>query len=309
MSSKTFETIIYKKEEGIAKIIINRPDQRNALNLKLMLELEEVLYDAEFDDNVRVILLRGSGDKAFCAGADLEMINSLTADPNLASKMLGHFIRIVQTMKDCGKPVVAAVNGLAIGGAGELLVAVDIIIASDHAKFILGEAAVGATPVAGTTQWLTPIIGDKRARMLLLTDEAIDAQTALEWGLINKVVPGEKLDEEADILCKKLLNKSKWAVRFAKSQINAWLDLVYNTFTQGKDFWVLEAVLPDLRKSSRAFMDKKPIDWISTNREQFATKSEYYYWGPPVKKCKNCGTRDLPQNHKYCGMCGGELND
>lgn len=309
MSHFQFKNIIYdKKKDHVAEITINRPEQRNALNLETMRELTEAFQNAESDNSIGVVVLTGSGDKVFVAGADIKMFGEIAKNPHESWKLIGQFLRVVYNMKTIGKPVIGKINGSAIGAGVELILACDLLIAAEHAIFIGGEAGVGLVPVGGTTQLLTPTIGDKRARWLLFTDDSIDAKTALEWGLVNKVVPKDKLDEEVDKLCKTILNKSMWALRFAKSQANIWSDLASNSFSQGRDFWTLEAtMLPDLLEAASSFLEKKPMDWMRY-RELMATgKAAEYLWGPPTKVCTKCDTKNLPENLKYCGNCGAKL--
>lgn len=302
-----YNLITYKTKDHVAQITINRPQQRNALNLQVMQELTDAFKRAEDDRGVGVVVITGAGDKAFCAGADVDMFTKLVKDIHMSWQMTGQFNRMVYSARTLGKPVIAKVRGWAIGGAIELLLSCDLIVASETAKFIPGESGMGAVPFAGSTELLTINVGDKRARWLLFTDDAIDAQTAYQWGFVNKVVPDDKLDEEVDNLCRKLLNKSMWALRYAKTQANVWVDLASHALYEGRDVWALQCVLPDLLMAATAFMEKRPMDWVKMRDEEASGVSTEYMWGPYTKICPNCGAQMLPERMKYCGNCGSQL--
>lgn len=304
-----FEHVVYEVKDLVARITINRPEARNAMNRQTMRELTEALYAAEGDPAVGVVVLTASGEKAFCAGADVKMFREMVKQPDETLAMVDQFVRMVSAVRECGKPVIARVNGIAIGGALELLVAADLLIAAEHATFMPGESGVGATPYGGSTQGLALSIGDHRARWLLYTDEAISAKTAMEWGFVNRVVPFSELDAEVERVCRTLLNKSPWALRGAKTQANVWWDLVSSSMHQGKDFWVLQSLLPDILKSVSSFLEeKKPFDWVAFRREAAGGRAQEFFWGAPTTTCGHCGAKFLPQDTKFCGNCGQPLD-
>jgi len=211
-------------------------------------------------------------------------------------------------IRTMGKPIISKINGICIGGGFELIIMTDLIIAADHAKFIPGESAVGLVPCAGSTQFLTAVVGDKRARWALYTDEPIDASSALEWGLVNKVVPRGKLDDEVEKVYNILLNRSMWALRYLKTSMNVWVDLVHHTFNQGRDAWTLDALLPDASDSCTAFADKKAVNWIERRKDLAKGDAWEFRWGAEDKSCPHCGANKLPRKFKYCGVCGKQLN-
>lgn len=304
---KHYETAYIEERGRAAWVFINRPRELNANNLQLMFDLESAFRWLELSDNFDVVVLTGVGDKAFCAGGDLKMIYDCTKNPDEAYKMLSQMMRTVYSIKSLGKPVIGRVNGIAIGGAGELLMPCDIIIAAEHAKFILGETSAGAVPFDGTTQWLTLAIGEKRAKYTLLTDEPISAQTMCDWGLVNKVVPMDKLDEEVGKVTKSLLDKAPWAMRLIKTQANTIGDLATNSIMAGRDSWTLLTLVPGLAKSCQAFANKKKPEWANWRVEELSNDTGYYLWGPNTKKCEKCGAENLPQNMVFCGVCGAKL--
>ncbi len=305
--SQQFETIIYEKKDLVARITINRPQQRNSLNMQLIEELCAALEDAERDSGVGVVVLTGAGDKQFCPGLDLPWAKELFNKTSDVWNMVGRYSRIIYNIRYIGKPVIARINGLTAGGGCEILIHCDLAIAAEHARFMQGEGGVGAIATYAT-QSLAPIIGDKRARWFLFTDEVIDAKTALEWGLINKVVPYEKLDEEVDKLCQNLLDKFPWSLRFTKTQANVWFDLVCHTFHEGRDFWSLQSAMPEPLEGISAFIEKRPAEHLKMRREAAEGKPVEYLWGPPTKVCPKCSTKRLPSDFDFCGKCGAKLS-
>ena len=305
---RTYNNIIYEKKDLIGEITINRPNKRNALNLDTMVELSDAFQVAENDKDIGVVVLTGAGDKAFCAGADLDYFNGMLKDPNESWRMIGQFNRMTYNIRTMGKPIISKINGICIGGGFELIIMTDFIIAAEHANFIAGESAVGLVPCAGSTQFLTAVVGDKRARWALYTDEPIIASRAYEWGLVNKVVPKEQLDEEVDMVCNILLNKSMWSLRYLKTSMNVWIDLVQHTFNQGRDAWTLNTMLPDATDACAAFAEKKSIDWIERRRAQSNGDMGEYRWGHEVKCCPHCYTKYIPSKYVYCGICGKKFD-
>lgn len=307
MSKKEWETAYLEAKGRVAWVFINRPKAMNALNLQVMYDLDAAFQWIEKSDDYDVVVLTGEGDKAFCGGGDLKMIHDYTREPEEAYRMLSQMMRLVWSIKSMSKPVIARVNGVAIGGAGELLMPCDIVIAAEHAKFMLGETSAGAVPFVGTTQWLGLSVGDKRAKYAMLTDEMISAQTAEQWGLVNKVVPKEKLDDEVERVSTLLADRAPWAIRLIKTQANAYQDLTLNSIMAGRDSWTLLTLVPDLMKSCQAFMNGKTPDWAGMRLEQLEKGTTYYNWGPMTQSCQKCGAENLPKNMKFCGVCGGEL--
>jgi len=303
-----FQDILYEKKDHIARIIINRPQARNALSPNVFKELAEAFHDVGYDPAIGVVVLTGAGDEAFAAGADVKNFNKRTTRDSLEGLMIAdHFNTMASAMRNCGKPIIARIFGDVIGGGFELLLFCDLAIAADNTRLIGGEAFIGAVPI-GATQLLTVTIGDKRARWMLLTDDRIDAQTAYEWGLVNKVVPFKKLDEEVDKLCQTLLHKFPWALRFTKTQLNFWHDITSTILYQGRDFWAVHvACTAEMLEGTSAFLEKRPTAWMEMRAKAALGKPAEYIWGAPLKNCSRCGAKNLPDDFKFCGKCGTKL--
>jgi enoyl-CoA hydratase len=254
-----FENLIYEKKNGIARITINRPEVRNALNIETRRELKTALEDTSEDENVKVVVITGAGDRAFCAGAD---IREFLEFHSLQMREYLQLSRAVTNkIMNMEKPVIAAVNGYALGGGCELAMACDMIVASENARFGQPEIIVGLIPGGGGTQRLPRLIGEKRARELIYTGDIINAKEAERLGLVNKVVPADKLDETLNELLQKLLNRSPALLKIAKATINRSMD---TTLTAGLSYELEACSLcfstEDQKEGARAFLEKrKPV--------------------------------------------------
>ncbi len=214
----TYNTLLYEKEDGIGIVTVNRPKELNAQNSEMLAELTALLTDIEVDNEVGVIIITGSGDKAFIAGTDVkEMLpkTSITIREFHAANRL-----LLEKLERLPKPVIAAVNGFALGGGCELAMSCDLRIAAENARFGQPEINLGIIPGAGGTQRLTRLVGMAKAKELIYTGDLIDAKTAFSIGLVNKVVPQNDLMSEAKALAQKLLTKSSIALSLAKAAIN-----------------------------------------------------------------------------------------
>ena len=218
----SFKNLLLNKEDGVATIIINRPDVRNALNRETWLELREAIKDVGMDDNgVKVAVITGAGDKAFVGGADIKGLS----ERSMFETLEWEAIDILSELENLKKPVIAAVNGFALGGGCELAMACDIRIASENAKFGQPEVGLGIIPGAGGTQRLPRLVGKGKAKELIFTGDIIDAREAERIGLVNKVVPQEELMNAVKGMTKKIMGKGHLAVRLAKEAINAGMEM------------------------------------------------------------------------------------
>jgi enoyl-CoA hydratase len=215
----TYNNILYEKDNGIGVVTINRPQALNALNEEACTELFKLFLEIENDPTVRVVIMTGSGEKSFVAGTDItNMANLNSAEARAFSTSLK---KTYDAIWNLSKPVIAAVNGFALGGGCELAMVADLRIASENAKFGQPEINLGIIPGSGGTQRLTRLIGISRAKELVFTGSMIDANTALTMGLVNKVVPLANLMNEAKELAKKMLSKSSATLALAKIAINS----------------------------------------------------------------------------------------
>jgi len=250
-----YETINLTIEEGIATVTLNRPPV-NALNSKLFSELGQVAAQLEADPSVRVIIITGSGDKAFVAGADINEMKDL--DPVAMYRFCQVSGGAFRALENISKPTIAAINGLAFGGGCELTLTCDFRLAADTAKFALPEINLGIIPGGGGTQRLPRLLGAAKAKELLMLGEIIDADAACQCGLVNKVVPMSGLMDEAKALAKKLAAKSSLAVSIIKNSVNQGLNM---NLGEALDFEAKNFILvftgDDRREGFGAFVEKR----------------------------------------------------
>lgn len=305
-----FRHIIYEKQPPVARLIINRPDVLNALNFATLRELSRALEDVSWDDAVAVLILTGAGERAFCTGADLQEQAAFVRRPRDYWKWMGAFIEAVERLRNCGRPTIARLNGMVIGGGNEFNLACDLAVAADDVVIRHVGTARGSVPAAGATQWLPLVVGDRRARETLFLCEDISAQQALAWGLVNRVVPRPQLDAAVDALADSLAQKLPEVTRYTKQQLNFWQDLSWHlTVGHARDWLTLHAGAPETQEGIEAFVDKRPVDYAGIRRRLAEGRSTEHQWGAPIRTCPHCGARHLPEEFDYCGRCGRKLRD
>ena len=254
------ETIIYQVEEGIALVKINRPKVLNALNHQVINELEKVMTEIKEDESVKGVIITGEGEKAFVAGADIKEITKLDATTGMEFALKGQKVfRLIETL---GKPVIAAINGFALGGGCELAMACTLRVASEKAKLGQPEVNLGIIPGYGGTQRLPRLVGKGRALDLLITGRMIDANEALQWGLVNKVVPPEKLLDEAKELLKLILSKGPLAVKYAIEALDRGLEVSLEEGLRIEaDLFGLSCATEDMKEGTQAFIEKRKANF------------------------------------------------
>ncbi|MDB6040575.1 MAG: enoyl-CoA hydratase, partial [Verrucomicrobiales bacterium] len=209
----TLENVLYEKKGAIAYVTLNRPKVLNALNTRTWEDLRTAFETARDDEEVRGVILTGAGDKAFIAGADINELAHLTAVEGEESSSFGQ--GVLNVVENLGKPVIAAINGFALGGGCETAMACTIRIASETAKFGQPEVKLGVLPGGGGTQRLPRLIGKGRALQLILTGEMIGAQEAYRIGLVNEVVPAANVIPRAETILKQIFSNAPIAVKYS----------------------------------------------------------------------------------------------
>ena len=252
----SFNNILLKKEEGIGFITINRPQYLNALDKTTVEELAEVIELAAADDEIKVIILTGAGDKAFVAGGDIAFMQEMTPVEARGFARFGQ--AVLRKLESMPKPVIAAINGFCLGGGCELAMACDFSIASTKAKFGQPEVGLGVTPGFGGTQRLPRLIGLGRARQLLYTGDTIDAEEALRIGLVNEVVPDGDLMNYVINIARRIIAKGQMAVRFSKAAINNGTQTdIDRAMTIEVDIFALCFSTEDQKEGMNAFIEKR----------------------------------------------------
>ena len=329
----------YTKSDWVARITIERPGAYNAYSTRSLIELAAAFRQAAFDDEVGVIVLTGSGSSAFCTGGDVKEYEQVyTKSPHDYWKYMGLFSTYIESILNTGKPVIARVNGMAVGGGNESHLACDLSVIAEHAYVGQVGTRVGSVAAGGATQWLPIFVGDRRARWMLMLNRPVPAYQALEWGLVNEVVPsvkkdGEfvvratpeqinlakkardgysidlsKLDETVDELCAALLETFPECTRYTKQQTNFWKDLAWHqTVGHARDWLTVHYASYEPIEGMGAFVEKRQPGYRMLRERAASGRSSEFVWGPYARQCDQCGARYLPTDFSYCGQCGSEL--
>ena len=254
---ESFETLLVQKRDGVAILTINRPEKLNALNDRVMDELDAAFASLASDSEVRGVVLTGAGEKAFVAGADIGELSRETPVGGKEKSIRGQ--RVLDRIERFGKPVVAAVNGFALGGGCELAMACHLRVASQNARLGTPEVKLGLMCGYAGTQRLARLVGKGRALEILLTGEPVDAAEAHRIGLVNKVVAKDDLLAEAEGLVRKMTANAPVSLRFSIEAVNAGLEMSFDEAQR------LEATLfgllcttEDMKEGTRAFLEKRP---------------------------------------------------
>jgi len=334
-----FREVLYEKGDWVARITINRPHNYNAYSTPALEELATAFRDAAFDDRVGVVVYTGAGDRAFCTGGDVKEYEALyTQRPRDYWKYMRLFRTYLESILNCGKPVVARLNGMAVGGGNESQMACDLAVMAEHAWIGQVGTRVGSVAAGGATQWLPIMIGDRRAREMLLFNGRISARKALDWGLVNEVVPSvtkdgifvegasedeirkahagengyaiclEKLDEAIAGLAEKLLGQFPECTRYTRQQVNFWKDFAWHqTIGHAADWLALHYSSLEPWEGMRAFVQKRPPRYAALRERAASGGSSEFLWGPPGLDCPSCGAEGIPAAFEYCGACGAAL--
>jgi enoyl-CoA hydratase/carnithine racemase len=258
VTQAAFERIVYEKAPPRATIRLNRPEVLNAFDLATLREVTKACEDAAADDSIRVVVVTGTG-RAFCVGADLkEWRAELLGKPDAYWLWFGAFKDMHDRLRELGKPTVARVNGIAVGGGNELQMACDLAVMVEDAFIRHVGLEHGSVPAGGATQWLPVMVGERRAREIILLCDEIPARQAEEWGLVNRVVPAAELDAAVDEYVEKLARKLPQTTRYAKQQLNFWRDLSWHaTVGHARDWLAMSMLGEEAQSAVERFLDRK----------------------------------------------------
>jgi enoyl-CoA hydratase len=253
----TYQTLLFEIRDGIAFVTVNRPDKLNALNDQVMAELADAAEHIETEPAIRGAIITGAGPKAFIAGADIGDLSRQGPFDGKARAMRGQ--AVLRRLETCGKPVIAAVNGYALGGGCELAMACHLRIASETARFGQPEVKLGIAPGYGGTQRLPRLVGKGIALGLILGGEMIDAQEAYRIGLVNKVVPAAELAAESEKLLRGILAMAPLAVRLCLEAVDQGCEMTLDEglLLEANHFGLLAAT-NDMKEGTQAFLEKRP---------------------------------------------------
>lgn len=251
-----YKNLLFVVEDGVATITFNRPKALNAMNSETMCELYDAAMRCKTDDAIKAVILTGSGDKAFVAGADISQMQNMRPQESLAFMELGiDTLRMIETLP---KPVIAAVNGFALGGGTEISMACDMRFASENARFGQPEILIGLIPGWGGTQRLARLVGFGRAKELIMGGEQIDAKRAHEIGLVNRVYPADQLIAETKKFAAKMARLPGFALKMAKHAINFGYDLSLDNANRLEMECCAQCFSTDDQKEGmKAFLEKR----------------------------------------------------
>lgn len=255
-----YSNLLFEVKDGIARVTVNRPDKLNALNDAVIAELSEAMGQIENDSSIRGVIVTGSGGKAFVAGADIAELSRQGPFDGKARAMVGQ--AVFRRIERCGKPVIAAVNGFALGGGCELAMACHIRIASESAKFGQPEAKLGIAPGYGGSVRLPRLVGKGRALEILLTGGMIDAAEAYRIGLVNRVVPADQLLEESEKMLRTMLANGPLALRVCIEAVDSALEATLDeALLLEANYFGLLASTQDMREGMAAFLEKRKANF------------------------------------------------
>lgn len=250
------QTLLVSLDGPVATVTLNRPEKLNALTLPMLAGLEEALLTIDADAEIRVVVIKGSGAKAFSAGADVVAWSSLAPlDMWRTWTRTGH--RVMERLESLRQPTIAALNGIAYGGGLELALACDLRLAADHVKLAAPEVGIATVPGWGMTTRLATVVGPARAKQMILTGLPIDAERAADWGLVSEVVPAADLDAATDDLAARIAAQAPVAVQVAKELIDATRPRTSLEALGGG----LTAFTDDAREGQAAFRERRPPEY------------------------------------------------
>jgi dihydroxynaphthoic acid synthetase len=259
-ATNMFEDVLYETQDGIATITINRPKVRNAVRPKTYEELTEAMKMAADDPEIGVVVLTGTGDKAFSSGGDVS--DQSTRKPYIGRAHMRRLFALSSTMRMMDKPIIAKVRGFCVGGGNEINLFCDLTVASEDAKFGQVGPRVGSIPIWGACQLLARYVGERKAREMVYTCRLYTAQQSLDMGLINQVCPADKLDEEVQKLCNEILDKSPQSIRIAKIALNAGSDQeFYSSYFPTSELLASIYGNEENMEGITAFLEKRPSNF------------------------------------------------
>lgn len=253
------DDLLYQNERGVATITMNRPEVHNAFRNQTLDELADCFEAAARDESVGVIVLTGAGGRAFCSGGDVREEDAF--DPVKGRAHHRRLLRLAEVIRNCGKPVIAAVQGYCLGGGNSLMLLCDMTIATEGSRFGQVGPKMGSSPLWWSTQLLPRLVGEKKAREIVMLCRQYTAAEAERMGWINKVVPEGELEAEVAQWCRELLGKSPQALRLAKVSLNSESDHLWSAVVHGLGLLAFAHGTEEFHEGTRAFLQKRPPDW------------------------------------------------
>lgn len=253
---EAIEVALHPEDERVCQVHLDAPARSNALDLDMLVELNAALRAADAAGDVHAMLLGSSTDGAFCAGGDVEELAALSVEDG--NRFLSTYLDTVDLMWTTGKPVVAAVTGACVGGGNELAMACDLVVAGESARFGQPEIRIGSTAAGGGIQMLPLVVGMQRAKDLLYTARLLSAEEALDWGLVNRVVPDDEVRDRALALVRSILDEaSPGGFRTMKAMLGHWYRIAMANRALDRELTARVWRSDEFRERARAFLDKE----------------------------------------------------
>jgi naphthoate synthase/2-ketocyclohexanecarboxyl-CoA hydrolase len=267
-AKNAYQDIVYEKRNGSAWITINRPETYNSLLANTIVEITDCITDAAEDPEIGVMVITGAGEKSFSSGGHVKSLGQRTSDDS--RNHMRHMAHLAVAMRTSGKPIIAAVNGYAVGAGHELHLMCDLTIAAEHAKFGQSGPKMGGMPVWGATQLLHRMVGEKKAREIIFMCRQYTAKEALEMGMVNLVVPMAELYPTVEQWCKEILEKSPQCIRVLKLALNQESDASFwGSFYAGAEMFSQHTSTPEFIEGTSAFVEKR-----KPNFQQFRSRKK-----------------------------------
>lgn len=270
-----YEHIIYEKKDGIARLTINRPQVYNAFTLQTLDELIAAFQDAGDDAEIGVCVLTAAGDKAFCSGGSFEGMEKRSIDElkPVIRYTISHALDLFTVMRRIPKPIIGAIQGLAVGGGNQIVIACDLAIAcKEHARFGQTGVKVGTAPIVGAANFLPVVLGEKKAKEICYLCHQYSADEAVEMGLINKAVPCDRLHAEVEAWCQEILDKSPTYIGVTKVSCNTAWDMFYSSYYHGVEMCSIGIGSPEQMEGALAFIEKRKPDFRKFRRKGTLTE-------------------------------------
>lgn len=303
-----YEDVTFEKRGHAAWITINREKRGNSFRRETLDEIRDAVERAGEGPGIRSVVITAVGSRFFSTGGDVvdyntRYLNDLTGMKSYERAMERTFSEIMH----CPKPVILRVNGDVVGGANAFHLAADFVVMNSKSKFQQVGVGVGSVAAFGPTQWWPLMVGDRRARDILMALKPVPASLALEWGVVNAVSEYDQLDAEVEKIVNTLAGMYPEALRYTKVALNHQKELMFREMTQAREWCTLHFPSMESRSGFGAFFHKKPLDSTASWKALDTGHNTVAPYGGYSVLCRTCGADHLPEDHKFCGVCGADL--
>lgn len=303
-----YEDIRFEQRGHAAWITIDREKRGNSFRRQTLDELCDALVRAGEGPGVRSVVITAAGSRFFSTGGDVNDYNQRYSDDMIGMRSYERALeRTFAEIIHCPKPVIHRINGDVVGGANAFHLAADFAVMASTAKLQQVGVGIGSVAGFGPTQWWPLVVGDKRARDILMALKPVPAQLAAEWGVVNVVATGDQLDAEVDKVVNNLARMFPDALRYTKVTLNHQKELAFREMTQAREWLTLHFPSMESRAGFGAFFHKKPVNADASWKAVDTGHVTVAPYGGYSVLCTSCGADNLPEDHKFCGVCGHEL--